>query len=101
VVSRQESDIEHAFGSHSAIKQYPLGIDSATNQEDISEFIRHSLDQIRTENDLDSNWPGDDNISALAQSAGGLFVWASTACLYIDGYNPDERLRTHYAAFRN
>ena len=93
VVSRHESDIERTFGSHSAVHPYPLDIDSATNHGDILEFVRQRLDQIRTENDLGSNWPGDDNIGALAKGAGGLFVWASTACLYIDGYNPDGRLK--------
>jgi hypothetical protein len=28
----------------------------------------------------------------LMESAGGLFVWASTACLYVEGYDPDYRL---------
>ena len=96
VVSRQESDIQHALGSHSAVYRYPLGIDSVANQEDISEFIRHRLDQIRAENEylsLDSDWPGGDKISTLTKSAGGLFVWALTACLYIDGYDPDRKLK--------
>jgi hypothetical protein len=39
VVSRQESDIQHALGSHQAVYRYPLAIDSATIKEDISEFI--------------------------------------------------------------
>jgi hypothetical protein len=96
VISRQEPDIQHALGSHSAVCRYPLGIDSAINEDDIRKFIQHRLDQIRMEKQhlsLDCNWPGDDNISGLTRSAGGLFVWASTACLYIDGYDPDRRLR--------
>jgi hypothetical protein len=50
VVSREEPDIQRALGSHSAVYQYPLSIDSATNKADISEFIRWSLDQIRMKN---------------------------------------------------
>jgi hypothetical protein len=42
---------------------------------------------------LDADWPNNDKINAFKKSAGGLFVWASTACLYIDGYDPDKRLR--------
>ncbi|KIM80170.1 hypothetical protein PILCRDRAFT_9732 [Piloderma croceum F 1598] len=34
----------------------------------------------------------DEKTSALTDSAGGLFVWASTACLYIDSYDPDQWL---------
>jgi hypothetical protein len=95
VVSRQESDIQRALGSHSAVYKYHLSIDSATNTEDILEFTRSRLDQIRKENEylpLESDWPGNQKIHALTKSAGGLFVWASTACLYIDSYNPVQRL---------
>jgi hypothetical protein len=93
VVSREEPDIQRVLGSHSTVYQYPLSIDSATNKADISEFIRWSLDQIRIKNKyLRPDWPGDEKTSALTDSAGGLFVWASTACLYIDSYDPDQRL---------
>jgi hypothetical protein len=40
---------------------------------------------------LPSDWPGDDKIRALTERAAGLFVWASTACLYIDSYDPPDR----------
>jgi hypothetical protein len=95
VVSRQQPDIQRVLGSHLAVYRYSLGIDSATNRADISEFIRYRLDQIRMENEylsLGSDWPGDDRISALTNCAAGLFVWASTACLYIESHNPDHRL---------
>ena len=95
VVSRQDSDIQHALRSHSAIHQYPLDIDSPITQHDIQIFIQHQLDQIRRENkhlSLDCDWPGEDQITTLTRSAGGLFVWASTACLYIDNYDPGQRL---------
>jgi hypothetical protein len=51
------------------------------------------LNEIRTENkDLHVLWPGEDKISALVKNVDGLFVWASTACLYIQSYDPDQRL---------
>ena len=43
VVSRQESDIQHALGSHPAVHQYPLDIDSTITQDDIRKFIWHQL----------------------------------------------------------
>jgi hypothetical protein len=93
VVSRQEPDIQHVLGSHPDVRPYPLNIESATNKEDVSEFVRHRLDEIRSENeDLHDLWPGEDKIRALVQNADGLFVWASTACLYIEVYDPDQRL---------
>jgi hypothetical protein len=60
--------------------------------QDISEFLRHRLTDIRRTTQLphlDDDWPGDEKIGALTKSAGGLFVWASTACSSID---PKERL---------
>jgi hypothetical protein len=95
VVSRQEDDLQHTLGYHSAVYQYRLGIDSATDQEDISQFIRYRLDHIRMKTKylpLDSDWPSHDKINALTKSACGLFVWASVACSYIDSYDPGRRL---------
>ena len=93
VLSRQEHDIQQALGSHSHVRPYSLDIDSTGNKKDISEFIQHRLDEIRTRDGfLDTCWPGDDKVGALIDNAGGLFVWASTACLYIDGHDPDQQL---------
>ena len=93
VVSRLEPDIQRALGCHSHLRPYPLDIDSATNKDDILEYIRHRLEEIRI-NDryLGDHWPGDDKISSLAKGAGGRFIWASTACLYIESGYPDRRL---------
>ena len=93
VVSRQEQDIQRVLGSHSHLRRYPLDIDSVTNKEDVSEYMRHRLKEIRIHNGrLGDHWPGDDRISSLANRAGGLFIWASTACLYIESYGPNRRL---------
>ena len=93
VVSRPELDIQHALGYHLHLRPYPLDIDSATNKDDVSEFIRHRLEEIRIKDGfLGDHWPGDDKIRSLANRAGGLFIWASTACLYIESYAPNRRL---------
>jgi hypothetical protein len=94
VVSRQEPDIQRALGSHSHLRQYPLDTGSMANNCDVLEFIRHRLEQIRINDGcLGDHWPGEDKINSLAKGAGGLFIWASTACLYIEsGYAPSRRL---------
>lgn len=95
IVSRPESDIQHVLGSHLHLHPYTLDIDSVTNKNDVSEFIRHCLEKIRIKDKdgyLEDDWPGDDKIKSLADAADGLFIWASTACLYIDGFDPQERL---------
>ena len=93
LVSRPESDIQHALGSHSHVRPYHLDTDSVTNKDDILQYIRHRLGEIRKNNGrLGDHWPGEDKISSLANRAGGLFIWASTACLYIESYAPNRRL---------
>jgi hypothetical protein len=93
VVSRPEPDIQQELDCHPHVLPFALEIDSATNKKDVSQFIQYSLEEIRTKNRLlGPLWPDEDRLSALINSAGGLFVWASTACLYIDGYDPDKKL---------
>jgi hypothetical protein len=93
VVSRQEPDIQRVLGSHLHVRPYPLDIDSAENTGDVLQFVRHRLEKIRVEDEfLGTDWPSDDKINALADRASGLFIWASTACLYIESYDPDKRL---------
>jgi hypothetical protein len=93
VVSRPEQDIQRALGSHLDLRPYALDIDSVTNKDDISEFIRHRLEEIRiADGYLGDHWPDDEKISALVNGAGGLFIWASTACLYIEDGYPNRRL---------
>jgi hypothetical protein len=93
IVSRPEIDIQLALGSHSHVRPYPLDIGSAINSGDLLEFVRHRLEEIRTRDGfLGADWPGGDKINSLADGAGGLFIWASTACLYIESYDPDQRL---------
>ena len=74
VLSRPELDIQHVH--------------------DVFEFIRYRLEEIRIKGGrFGDHWPGDDKIRSLANRAGGLFIWASTACLYIgEGYAPEQRL---------
>ena len=95
IVSCPETDIEDTFSSHEAVHPYRLDIDSVATQENISEFLLHRFSDIRRmmrHSGLGADWPGDDKTRYLTNSAGGLFVWASTACLYIESYDPDERL---------
>ena len=85
VVSRKDLDIPHALGSHLDLHPYPLDIDSETNKDDVSEFIRHRPEEVRKKDGyLGDDWPGDDKINSSANRAGSLFIWASTACSYIE-----------------
>jgi hypothetical protein len=95
VVSRREPDIEKTLASHPTVYSYPLNIDTPTTKDDILGFLQHRLGEIREAKiylQLSSDWPGDDHIQILLGHGGGLFIWASTACLYIDSHDPGRRL---------
>ena len=46
----------------------------------ISVFFEYKLKLIRQEHSLDAGWPGKEIIRGLVRIAGGLFIWATTAC---------------------
>ncbi|KAJ4249129.1 hypothetical protein NW762_012463 [Fusarium torreyae] len=61
---------------------------------DIIRFLGHKLRLIRETGVENDDWPGDQAIAQLAQHAANLFIWASTACSFIeDGPIPDESLQ--------
>ena len=51
--------------------------------KDISIFLEHNFKNIRQERGFASDWPGEEAIRRLVQNAGGLFIWAATACRFI------------------
>jgi hypothetical protein len=50
---------------------------------DISIFLEHNLTLIGQERSLGAGWPDGDTIRRLVTNAGGLFIWAATACRFI------------------
>jgi hypothetical protein len=62
---------------------------------DISIFFEYNLKLIGQEHALDVCWPGEEIIRRLIQIADGLFIWAATACRFIqEGLLVDERVQT-------
>jgi hypothetical protein len=95
ITSRAEFDIRAALMGRLHITIQELDITSDHNVRDISSFLRHRMTEIRSENTslmLDPDWPGEVSLYALAQRAAGLFAWASTACRFIEGHDPRQRL---------
>lgn len=58
-------------------------IPSSVVDRDLRTFFEHELYAIRRERDLDDSWPGNHVIQYLVKLSHGLFIWASTACLFI------------------
>jgi hypothetical protein len=95
ITSRSEHDICCAFGFRQQFLERKLNITSSVNANDISSYLRHRMQRVRLKAvglSLGSQWPNEDDIRRLAERASGLFVWASTAMEFIDGYDPRKRM---------
>jgi hypothetical protein len=58
-------------------------IDPTVVGQDLYRYFEHSFNIIRRERALPSHWPGDDGLRQLVSKAGGLFIWAATACRFV------------------
>ncbi|KAI6012810.1 hypothetical protein F5J12DRAFT_820855 [Pisolithus orientalis] len=96
ITSRTEKDIHSAISTHSHIISRELDLASETNERDVKTYIHHKMVAIRLQNeylDLPPDWPGASRVDALTLRASGLFVWAATACRYVENaQDPEERL---------
>ncbi|KAK6527688.1 hypothetical protein TWF694_004669 [Orbilia ellipsospora] len=97
ITSRPENYIRHSFNQipATAYQDFVLhNVSSLVIDKDISTFFRHYLNIIREERGFPPGWPGDQTIERLVQSASGLFIWAATACRFIEngGLFTEKRL---------
>ncbi len=90
ITSRSEPDIHRAFVNEPHIKHYELEV--TPDDPDVRVYMESRIREIAEVNFLDETWPGDDTLESFISGAGGLFIWASTACKYIDSYDPDSAL---------
>jgi hypothetical protein len=93
ITSRPEPDIMAVLDGAKHILPYDIDIKSQSNIEDISLYLRTSLQKLKPKV---SEWPGEERISKLIVQADGLFIWASTACKFVQGsakfVNHDKQL---------
>ena len=85
--SRPETPIRLGFRHMNHITYHELAlhdIPRAIVDQDIQRFVTHELDQIKTERILPGSWPGKDKIQIITTRADGLFIYAATACRYIN-----------------
>ncbi|KAG1871581.1 hypothetical protein F4604DRAFT_1955755 [Suillus subluteus] len=96
VTSRIELDIQEALEARKNICSTPIDINSPATDKDIHLYLYDRLQNIRSKNkylSLPQEWPGHNTIDALATRARGLFIWAFTACRYVEnGQDPEDRL---------
>ena len=66
---------------------------------DITIFLKFNLGLIgRKKPSLSASWPGDEILNQLVQLAGGLFIWAATACRFIQEVERVILIRKRLAA---
>ena len=96
--SRPETPIRLGFCHMRHIIYHELALHDvprAIVDQDIQRFVTHELYQIKTERILPCSWPGEDKIQIITTRADGLFIYAATACRYINGprqISPSARL---------
>jgi hypothetical protein len=94
ITSRAEFDVRAAFVGRPHVSVQELDIPSNHNMQDIT-FLCTQMAEIRSANTslpLLPDWPGEFALRLLARHAAGLFVWASTACRFVNGHDPQKRL---------
>lgn len=87
ITSRPEIPIRHGFSlvpdqDHQDFVLHDIS--RSIVDHDISTFLEHTLTDIRRKCALGENWPGEEAIRHLVRKAAGLFIWAATACRFID-----------------
>ena len=86
ITSRPESFVRDAFGKISENDFQILILHSVPRvqvDEDISLLFRNEFAAIREKQNLPKDWPGSRDLEVVVQRAGGLFVWADTACRFV------------------
>lgn len=98
LTSRPEIPIRYGFGQMLDAEHMDFilhNISPSIIDHDISVFFKYNLKLIGEENSLDACWPDEEVIKSLVLKAGGLFIWAATACRFIrEGSFANERLQT-------
>ena len=96
ITSRPQQDILHAFRRQQNVLPYELDISTKSNHEDIMSYLHQRFNELRETMPIlpEPNWPGEEAIATLRKHSTGLFIWCSTAMLFIEkGYNKNEKLK--------
>ena len=85
--SRPETTIVSGFKKFAEedLKNFTLHhIEHSITDGDIKKYVEHEFDHIRDELEFEDEWPpGEDKVNLLVSRASHLFIYASTACLFI------------------
>ncbi|KAJ7208224.1 hypothetical protein GGX14DRAFT_566949 [Mycena pura] len=91
IASGGQDDIDN----QARTEEFPLPLPSMERDDDILLYIRHRMNHaIWAKNpSLGDTLSKKDAIGLLAEKSRGLFIWAATACTFIDAYNPERKFK--------
>jgi WD40 repeat protein len=95
VTSRDEVDIRKGLApiSKEVVLRAGDNVD-LISAADVRTYIQRRLEAIADQESLsESGWPKPSDVDALGTCAAGLFIWANTACTYIESEFPVVRLK--------
>ena len=84
ITGRPEEDIL-ALNSSPNVQSLLLDPQSDESKQNIPTYIEYELGRLRSSNMLrvPSDWPWNESLRTLSQTANGLFIWASTAVKFV------------------
>ncbi|KDQ58361.1 hypothetical protein JAAARDRAFT_46862 [Jaapia argillacea MUCL 33604] len=96
IASREAPDILRAFNAEPHIHARKLEL--AKCSRDIEIFLEEELREIANRNEIDPGLIQRGKVAQLVGRASGLWIWAATACRYIDDWEPLGRIDELVAA---
>jgi hypothetical protein len=87
ITSRPEIPIQHGFSIVPGQDHQDFilhNIPRSIVDDDIFKYLEHGLRDIQRKQALGEDWPLVEDITHLVRKAAGLFIWAATACRFID-----------------
>jgi hypothetical protein len=80
----------------SSLLRHIIDIQSSDNRSDIQKYVDMRLPEVVEDHcDLSgTDWPSEEAKKKLVDRAGGLFIWITTACAFLEkSFDPEERLQ--------
>ncbi|OQE20906.1 hypothetical protein PENFLA_c015G01918 [Penicillium flavigenum] len=95
LTSRPELPVRLGFRDNKSYQNLVLHeLPVSVVENDIRLFLKSKLAELRDERSLSPDWPGDEIIEQLVKLAVPLFIFAATACRFIEeGLHPKKRLK--------
>ncbi|KAL8349140.1 hypothetical protein RB601_002033 [Gaeumannomyces tritici] len=88
ITSRPEISVRSAFSKRPVTERQVFVLHEISKtliDRDLTQFFKSRFSNIREGRDYGDDWPGMETIERLVECSCGLFIWASTACRFIEG----------------